>query len=237
MKRSFKLLVSSSVTGVALASLVAAPVFACTPKGSIIKYVQDQTTGSKMLDANTVATALTVHPGDVLVYTIVIGNNGGPSKDNVDDMVDTTLTDNLPVGVTAVGGNANIVEAIGIVKEKGTITKAYSVKVDANATDGEVITNKACYTGKATNHDSKQNQAGCDVAIIKVSVPPVTPPTPPTTPPVTPTPPTTPIPQVQAAATTLPNTGAGNFLAPAGIVSGLGYVGNVLRLRRRASKS
>lgn len=236
MRKSLKLFVSSSVTGVAMASLIAAPVFACTPKGSIIKYVQDQTTGSSMVDANSTATALTVHPGDVLVYTIVIGNSGGPSKDNVDDMIDTILTDNLPIGVTAVSGNANIVEAIGTVKEKNTVTKTYSVKVDANTTDGEIITNKACYTGKATNHDSKQNQAGCDVALIKVSMPPVTPPTP-TTPPVTPTPPKTPTPQVQAAATTLPNTGVGNLLVPAGLVSGLGYAGNLLRLKHRASKA
>ncbi len=233
MKSSVKIFASSAVTGVALTTLVAAPVFACTPKGSIVKYVQDQTTGSQVVDANTASDALTVHPGDTLVYTIVVSNNGGDTKDGADDMIETNLTDTLPAGVTPVTGTATITENLGTVKEKKSVTKTYVVKVDANTTDGQVITNKACYTGEATNHDKSQHQAGCDVAIVKVSVPPVTPPTPPT-PPVTP--PTTPKPQVQSAATSLPNTGAGDFILPAGIVGGLGYVGNVLRLKRAGRK-
>ena len=235
MKSSIKIFASSAVTGVALTTLVAAPVFACTPKGSIVKYVQDQTTGSQVVDANSEKDALTVHPGDTLIYTVVIANNGGDTKDGADDMIETALTDTLPTGVTAVSGSASISENIGTVKEKKSVTKTYAVKVDANTTDGQVITNKACYTGEATNHDKNQHQAGCDVAIVKVSVPPVTPPTPPVTPPATPTP--TPTPQVKAAATSLPNTGAGDFLLPAGIVGGLGYAGNVLRLKRAARKA
>jgi hypothetical protein len=41
---------------------------------------------------------------------------------------------------------------------------------------------------------------------------------------------------VQPAATTLPNTGAGDFILPAGFIGGLGYAGNVLRLKRAARK-
>jgi uncharacterized repeat protein (TIGR01451 family) len=232
MKNSIKILSSSAVTGVALTTLMVAPVFACTPKGSIIKYVQDQTTGSQVVDANTAKDALTVHPGDTLVYTIVISNKGGDTKDNADAMIETALTDTLPTGVTAVTGGAAITENIGTINEKKSITKTYVVKVDANTTDGQVITNKACFTGEATNHDKGQHQAGCDVAVIKVSVPPVV--TPPTTPQPPVTPPTTP--EVKPAATSLPNTGAGDFILPAGIVGGLGYAGNVLRLKRNVRK-
>jgi uncharacterized repeat protein (TIGR01451 family) len=236
MKSSIKMLTTSTITGIALATLVTAPVFACTPKGVITKYVQDQTTGSQMVDANTAASALTVHPGDTLIYTVVVGNNGGPSNNGVDDMIETTLSDTLPAGVTSVNGNAVISENLGTVKEKKTVTKTYTVKVDANTTDGQVITNKACYTGKATNHDSKQDQAGCDIAIVKVNVPPTPTPIPTPTPTPTPMPTPTPTPQVQGATTTLPNTGAGNFLLPAGLVSGIGYVGNILRLKHRTNK-
>jgi uncharacterized repeat protein (TIGR01451 family) len=218
-------IISSSVTGVAMAGLIAAPAFACTPKGLITKYVQDQTTGSAMVDANSVADALAVHPGDTLIYTIVVANNGGTTKDDADAMIETMLTDNLPAGVSPVSGTAAISENLGRVSEHSKLTKTYTVTVSKDAKDGDVITNKACFTGEATNHDKKQHQAGCDVAIIKVNVPPVTPPTPPTTP----VPPVTP-------PKALPNTGAGNLLVPAGIVSGLGYVGNMLRLKRRASK-
>ncbi len=224
MKSSIKI-VSSSITGVAIAGLIAAPAFACTPKGVITKYVQDKTTNSQMVDANTEASALVVHPGDTLIYTVVVGNQGGPSGDGVDDMINTKMTDNLPTGLTPVSGSKAIVEDLGTVKEQKTVTKTYTVTVDANTTNGQVITNKACYTGQATNKDSKQDQAGCDVAIIKISVPPVTPPV---TPPSTPTP--QPVPQ------TLVNTGAGNLVVPTGVAASLGYAGNMLRLKRRASK-
>ncbi len=227
MKISTKLL-SSSITGVALAGLIAAPAFACTPKGVITKYVQDKTTGSQMVDANTEASALTVHPGDTLIYTIVVGNNGGPSKNGTDDdMVNTKMTDNLPNGVTPTSGSKAISEDLGTVKEQKTVTKTYTVMVDANAKDGQIINNKACYTGEAINNDKKAAQAGCDVAIVKVSVPPTS--TPPVTPPTTTTPPVTP-PAV------LPSTGVGNLIVPAGVATGLGYVGNMLRLKRRASQ-
>jgi hypothetical protein len=63
------------------------------------------------------------------------------------------------------------------------------------------------------------------VADIKVSVP--TPPSIPT-PPVTPTPP-----QIKSAATTLPSTGPSDLFLPAGIAGGLGYFGNLLRLKRK----
>lgn len=218
-----KLLITSTM-GVAIAAMTTIPVFACTPKGSIIKYVQDQTTGSQMVDANTTTTALTVHPGDTLLYTVSISNSGGPTNNDADDMVSTTLSDTLPSGVTPTSGSAILSENLGTVKEKQSITKTYSVAVNANDSDGEFITNKACYTGKATNGDTKQNQSGCDIAIIKVSVPTPTP---------TPTSTPSPTPQTQAAATSLPNTGAGNLFLPAGLVSGLGYTANLLRLKRR----
>ena len=226
MKTTKKLLLSG-VTGVSIAALIAAPALACTPKGVIVKYVTDVTTGSKMVDANTEADALTVNPGDTLMYTIVVTNNGGTTKDDADAMIETMLTDSLPEGVTALSGSATISENLGRISEHSKTTKTYSVTVNKNVLDGQVVTNKACFTGEATNHDKNQHQAGCDVAIIKVHVPPVTPPT---EPPVTPTPPTTPQPQV------LPHTGPAGLISVAGISGGLGYVANLLRLKRRDSR-
>jgi len=212
-----KKLLISSVTGVAMAGLMVAPVFACTPKGVITKFVTDVTTGSQMVDANAVADALVVHPGDTLLYTVVIANNGGTTNDDADAMIETVLTDNLPAGVTPVSGSAAINETVGRISEHSKVTKTYNVTVSKDAKDGDVITNQACFTGEATNHDKNQHQKGCDVAIVKVSVP---------TPPVTPQPPVTPPKE-------LPHTGIGNLLPLTGLSASLGYAANLLRLKRR----
>ena len=106
------------------------------------------------------------------------------------------------------------------------LTKTYQVKVTAS-TDG-VIENKACFTGNSTANDNPQ--AGCDVADVKVTVPPapVTPATP-----VTPDTPTTPAPTpVVEQPAVLPNTGMGaNAFIAAGIASVLGFV---IAQKRRA---
>jgi uncharacterized repeat protein (TIGR01451 family) len=224
-----KQLLISSITGIAAAGLIVAPALACTPKGKITKYVTNVTTGSQMVDANTVADALVVHPGDTLTYTIVVGNDGGTTKDDADAMIETIMTDTLPAGVTAVSGTSNINENIGRISEHSKVTKTYNVTVNKDVKDGDVINNKACYTGKATDHNSKVDQAGCDVAIVKVSVPPVQPPV---QPPKTPELPKE-TPKVEAASVELPVTGVGNLFVPAGVAAGVGYVGNLLRLKRR----
>jgi len=85
------------------------------------------------------------------------------------------------------------------------------------------LTNKACYTSDS-NLGKQYDQTGCDVALVKVHVTPTPAPTP------TPTPKPTPVPKQPAA---LPNTGSGDFIAPALIVSALGYAGYLLRIKRR----
>ncbi len=226
MNKSIKVLVSSSVTGVAVAGLMTSTAFAWHPKGMITKYVQNVTQNSQMANANDAQNAVAAKPGDTLKYTIVVENDGDASNDGNNDMAHTVMTDTLPAGVVMADGSSSTISVdLGTIKPGQKVTKEYLVKVTSTK-DGDLIENKACFTGNSTANDNPQK--GCDVADVKVSVP---------TPPVTPTPPVAPVtPQVQAAATTLPNTGAGDLLLPAGIVSGLGYAGNMLRLKRRASK-
>jgi uncharacterized repeat protein (TIGR01451 family) len=224
MKSTTKIF-SSVITGVAMVGLIAAPAFAWHPKGVITKYVQNQTSGSQMADANDTASAVSAKPGDLLKYTIVVENIGATDSKGYNDMAKTVMTDTLPVGVELASdaSKRTITENLGLIKPGQKVTKEYVVKVTSTQ-NGDVIKNEACFTGDSTANDNPQS--GCNPAVIKVTVP---------TPPTTPVPPVTP-PEVKAAATVLPNTGAGNLLVPAGIATGLGYAANLLRLKRRATK-
>lgn len=233
MKKNISLITSSVVTGVAIAGVMVSPVLACHPQGTIVKEVQDNTTNSAMVDANSAENALMVNQGDVLTYTVTVSNRETQegSKHQA-DMVNTMLTDTLPAGVELVGSPSQrqISENIGTIKANGSTTKQYQVKV-TETEDGAVLTNKACFRA-TSNLGKSDDQSGCDTAIVKVHVPPTPTPTPVPTPTPTPIPtPTTPAPQP----TVLPNTGAGNFIAPAAILSVLGYAGYLLRLKRRAA--
>lgn len=215
-------LAQASLTGVALATLVAGSAFACHPQGSIIKKVQDMTTNSAIVDANTAASALAVNQGDILTYTITIANAETVEGNHSEaDMTNTVMTDNLPAGVQLVSDPSQtlITENLGTIPAKGSVTKTYSVKVTA-ATDGAIITNKACYTSNS-NIGKSYDQSGCDTAVVKVHVPS----TPTPTPIQTPTPPTPP-------AKTLPSTGAGNVFLPAVIATVFGYAAFLFRSRR-----
>lgn len=225
-----KILTLASVTGVVAAGAIAAPALAWHPKGVIVKYVQNQTAGGTLTDANATASAVSAKPGDVLKYVIEIRNNGAAHDKGWNDMHFTKLTDTLPAGVELVSDPAKrqITEDLGVIKAGAKVTKEYLVKVTSTK-NADVIENKACFTGDSEVKD--QPQKGCDPAVVKVTVPPVVekPPvvTPPTTPPATP-------PQVKAAET-LPETGASNFFAPiAAIGSGaIAYAGRLLAIKRR----
>jgi len=207
----------TGVVSLATTTLMAAPAFACHPQGSIIKEVQNVTSGSALSDANTASAAVGTAPSDTVQYTITVSNKGASAKNGDNDMNNVTLTDTLPAGVQLVSDptQTTISENLGTIKPGASVTKTYSVKV-TSTTNGDVITNKACFAGKSK--DNKNNQSNCDVAVITVKVPPVTPPTTPTLP------------------TTLPKTGstgltAGVVIATAAV---LGYALNVLRLKRHA---
>lgn len=209
------MLVSTGTIGVVTAGLVVSPALAWHPKGAIQKTVEDETTHSAAVDANEVNSALDVNTGDTLKYVITVSNNGAPAKNGDDDMANTVMTDTLPAGVVPVDSStpSQIQVTMGTIKPGQSKTESYEVKVTA-ATDSQVITNEACYTGNSKVNDNPQQ--GCDDAVIKVHA---------TTPPA-PTQPSTP----QQPAN-LPNTGAGNFVVPALAVSALGYAGYMLRLK------
>jgi len=234
MKR-VSLIAAGATTGLLVMSSVGGTALAWHPQGKITKSVQNVTTNSALADANTASSAVAAKPGDILNYVIVVSNVANPADKQYNDMDFTKLTDTLPAGVELVATPAQrqINEDLGLIKPGAKVTKTYQVKV--TATKDGVIENKACFTGDSTVKDNKQ--AGCDTAVVKVTVPPtpITPPVTPTTPvtpekPATPTTPAAPV----AQPTELPHTGAGSnaFLA-AGLASILGYVWSY---KRRATR-
>lgn len=206
----------AGVTSLVAAGLIAAPAYAWHPKGQIIKEVQNLTTSSAKSDANDVSTAVSTAPGDTILYTVTVSNVGAPAANGDDDMAHTTLTDTLPAGVELVSnpGQRTISEDLGTIKPGQKVVKTYQLKV-TSTTDGDSITNKACFTGNSLVNDNPQS--GCDVAIIVVKTPKTPPVTPPEQPPV------------------LPNTGSTGVVA--GLVAfgaiALGYSVNTLRLKTR----
>jgi uncharacterized repeat protein (TIGR01451 family) len=228
-------LAAASLSGLIAATIIAIPAYACAPQGMIVKGVQNETTGTLTSDANTVATATSATTGDTLLYTVTVSNKGAAASNGDNDILTTKMTDALPTGVELVSNPATrtITEDLGTIAPGKSVTKTYTVKV-TSTTDGDVITNKACYNG-----DSKVKgyapQSGCDVAVVKVKVTPpvVTPPTTPTTP-VTPVTPTTPVVETPA---TLPDTGSTATTATVIVALGAaaGYAVNALRLKFRAN--
>jgi uncharacterized repeat protein (TIGR01451 family) len=212
MKTSKKFLISG-VTGIAAATLIAAPALAWHPELEVTKYVTNVTAGGEMADANDTKSAVNVKSGDTIVYTIVVANTAGkPARGGNNDLNFTKLTDTLPAGVELVSdpSKREIVEEIGLLKPGEKTTKTYTLKV-TGTTDGAIVTNEACATGDSLVEDAFRKD--CDPAVIKVSVPPK-----PEEPKV------------------LAQTGPANVLASAGAVTALGYIGNMLRLKHRASK-
>ena len=213
-------------TSVVTAAIIASPALAWHPKGVIVKYVENQTTGTVMSDANDLAHAVAAKPGDVLKYTIVVSNTGAAASNGDNDMAKTVMTDTLPAGVELVSNPSTrtISENLGTIKPGQNVTKTYLVKVTADK-DG-AIENKACFTGNSAANDNPQS--GCDVADVTVTVPqtPVTPQQPQT--PVTPQQPSTPAPQQ-----VLPNTASDlalGGLTGAGTIGAAGY--HYLRSKR-----
>jgi uncharacterized repeat protein (TIGR01451 family) len=220
--KKVRLLASASATSLLAFSLLSTPAYAWHPKGTIIKSVQNQTAGTTMSDANTESASVSAAPGDVLVYTVVVSNTGDTASDGNNDMTNTKLTDTLPDGVELVSNPATrtIVEDLGTVTPGKSVTKSYNVKVTSK-TDGDVITNKACFTGNSKVNDNPQS--GCDVAVVKVKVP------------ATPTPPTSTSEDEQPEV--LPNTGSTALTAVliTSTATVFGFALNTVRLRRRSN--
>ncbi len=227
--------VAGATTLVTIAT-VSGTAFAWHPQGAITKTVFDVTSDTTTpSDANDEASAVTAKTGDTLTYTVTVSNNGLAAANGDDDMANTVMTDTLPDGIALVSdaSQRTITENLGTITPGKSVSKTYNVKV-TSTTDGDVITNKACFTGNSIVNDNPQS--GCDVAVIKVSVPAAPAPVTPT--PTTPTPTTTtPAGGVGAdttTATALPNTGASTFLAPmiGIVVAAAAYTGRIKFLAR-----
>ena len=217
--KTTKFLIISGATGVILANGFTTPAFAWHPEVKITKYVQNQTAGGEMKDANDNANAVATKSGDTIKYIMVIENPAQPASDGHNDLHFTKMTDKLPTGVELVSdpSKREIKEDLGILKPGQKITKEYVLKVISNK-DGDVINNEACVTGDSEVYDAPRKD--CDNAVIKVTVP---------QPPKTPEPP-------KVLSTELPHTGTASILPIAGAATVLGYLGNLLRLKRRSSR-
>ncbi len=214
--KSAKILAQSGIVGLGLATLIVAPVFACHPNGVINKTVEDVTTSSGLQHANSNTSALVVNSGDTLQYVVTVSNTGAAASNGDDDMLNTVLTDTLPSGVSLVSdpSETTITASLDTIKPGQKVTETYEVKVTSDQ-DGAYLTNKACFVGKSGDNNVNP-QSGCDIAIVKVHVPPT--PTPIPTPTPTPTPIPTPIP-TPSAPTSLPNTGPGDVIGLAAVVT------------------
>lgn len=219
---------ASAAVAVVVAATNVASVYAWHPKGQITKSVQNVTTNSALSDANTAATAVSAKPGDTLKYVITIKDTAAAADKNYNDLAFIKLTDTLPAGVELVSSTAQrtITEDLGTLTPGKSVTKEYLVKVVSNAKDGQVIENKACFTGDSVVKDNPQS--GCDTANVKVTVPEV---------PKTPETPKTPEqPQVlgESTPTVLPSTGIESVLGGATGVGALTYgIANYIQSRRR----
>jgi len=222
-------LATAGLTTLLTVGAMTAQAYAWHPKGTIQKEVQNVTTGTALSDANTEAGAVSATTGDVVLYSVTVSNTGDPSSNGYNDMAGTKMTDTLPAGVELVSNptQRTISEDLGTIKPGKSVTKTYRVKV-TSTTNGDVITNKACFTGNSTANDNPQS--GCDLAIIKVKVAPK----PPVTPPTTPTPPVTP-----ETPTVLPDTGSTALSASLAVAGAalIGFSANTLRLKLRRNEA
>lgn len=218
------------VTAILLVGSIAPLVFAGTatawhPVGKITKKVQNITVNGAAMDADTATSAVDVKTGDSLKYIITVRNDGKVDANGMNDMADVVLTDTLPAGVELIDNPSQreIRAELGTIKPKQEVTKEYAVKVTTKE-NKLVIENKACFTGDSTVKDSPQS--GCDVAVIKTNIPQTSSTTTP--------PPATPV--VQAAVTTIPNTGIGNVLVLGLVTTAVGYAGALRLSSKRLSR-
>ncbi len=168
MKR-LRIVAASGIVSVLAALSVTGTAFAWHPHGQITKTVQDITTNSQTSSATSADSALTVAPGDTLLYTVAVSNTADAAANHDNDMAHTVMTDTLPNGVQLISNPSQhqITENIGTIVPGDTVTKQYQVKV-TDTTDGDVITNQACFTGNSLANDNPQS--GCSTVVVKVRV-------------------------------------------------------------------
>lgn len=169
--KKLQLFTATSVAATVAALALGGVALAWHPQGKIVKSVQDTTTSSAVSTATDAGSALSVAPGDTLTYTVTVSNVAQPAANHDNDMAETVMTDSLPDGVQLVSNPSErkITENIGTIEPGKSVTKQYAVTV-TDKTDGDVITNKACFTGNSLANDNPLS--GCSTVVVKVHVPP-----------------------------------------------------------------
>lgn len=168
MKKVSILVAAISVVGATL--IAAQPALAWHPELDVKKSVQNVTTGSALVDANTNAAAVAAKPGDTLKYVIEVTNPAKAADNKWNDLVKINLTDTLPAGVELTSNTATrvITEKIDRLTPGQKITKEYTVKVTSKE-DGKYLDNTVCVDGNSEANDAPRKD--CDNALVKVDVP------------------------------------------------------------------
>lgn len=194
-------LLSAGVLGIVATAAAAPTALAWHPEGKITKKVQNITTSGPLVEADIKDDAITAKPGDTLKYVIEVRNDGKPDKKNYNDMAKIVMTDTLPDGIALKSNptQRKLSETHHLLKPGEKKTWEYLVTVTAK-TAGD-ITNTACFTGNSTANDNPQD--GCNPAVVRVIIPPVTP-----------------QPEAPAPITELPKTGAGENIAGTALALG-----------------
>lgn len=105
-------------------------------------------------------------------YVITIKDTAAAASKQYNDLAFINLKDNLPAGVELVSNPSQrkIDQNFDTLKPGESVSKSFLVKVTSDTTDGQVIENKGCFTANSVVKDNPQS--GCDVANVKVTVPP-----------------------------------------------------------------
>lgn len=166
-------LLTAGVIGVVTIATIAPTAFAWHPDGKITKKVQNVTTNSSLVEADTKEDAVAAKPGDTLKYVIEVRNDGKPDTKNYNDMAKIVMTDTLPDGIALKSNPAQrqLSEKHDLLKPGEKKTWEYLVTVTSKSAG--TITNTACFTGDSTANDNPQK--GCNPAVVNATVPPTTP--------------------------------------------------------------
>lgn len=159
-------LIGTGLASVALVVALTTPALAWHPVGKISKQVQNETQKSQLAEANNPGEAVEVKPGDTVKYVVTVKNSGQKHSQGHNDMHFTKVTDKLPAGVELVSGDTNA--DLGRINAGDSKKYEFTAKVTSQK-DGDVICNKAEFTGDSEVKDAPQK--GSDTACIVVKVP------------------------------------------------------------------
>lgn len=190
------IMLASGLLGVQL--LMQSRASTSQPEGKIVLTVRNVTANSPVADAKNPANATQAKSGDIVQFTVKVSNNAKPSSGGYSDLLNVTVSDELPAGlVLANNPSAHAVNLdFGTIAAGDSATKQFNVRImPTSAAKNTMVRNQACYTA-SNNYSSADLQSGCDFALVHLRAVATTP---------TPPPATTPTPNPTPASNPTPN--------------------------------